>query len=434
MNGASYLLGVLLFIKLFLRFSNTRVCRLDEKPSRTYKFWIWASAGLTVLILLWCLVHALNARANYVVDERKFYYQEILEWLPHSYSSSHSWFYFWTYLGVALSFWAVRDWILGIPLHERSRKLATPRINKLLWLISINATILAIECILQRLEGSGKLLFLIQPKINYRAEAQFGPYAYRSNAAQYFNLIWPLTLAFWYVLKNAASPHRNERVGGRPHLLLFPGIILMAASPIISLSRGGALVSLLLMGIASILFVFFDQKKSFLHRLSILLVVFSILGLAKLISWELLKPRLESMMQGEMSDREETYSNAIKMVEDFFWFGSGPGTFDPLYQLYLSTPKEIWYGQLHNDWLETLITFGLIGSLLLLGWLVLICFRWFIPKGITWPRLGYVLPISGITGCLLHAIVDFPLQIHSVLFAFMLNCVVLSVCSRSSQP
>jgi len=39
-----------------------------------------------------------------------------------------------------------------------------------------------VEGILQRLEGSGHLLFILKPRINQTAEAQFGPYAYRGNA------------------------------------------------------------------------------------------------------------------------------------------------------------------------------------------------------------------------------------------------------------
>jgi hypothetical protein len=49
-------------------------------------------------------------------------------------------------------------------------------------LLAINGALLGVEGIVQRLEGSGKLLFLIQPQVN-RSETQFGPYAYRANAA-----------------------------------------------------------------------------------------------------------------------------------------------------------------------------------------------------------------------------------------------------------
>ena len=41
-----------------------------------------------------------------------------------------------------------------------------------------------------------------------------------------------------------------------------------------------------------------------------------------------------------------------------------------------------------------------------------------------------------LTGCLLHARFDFPLQIYSILFLFLLECAILSVvtCHRPGLP
>ena len=41
------------------------------------------------------------------------YHDKYIRWLPHSFDSSRTWFAFWSYLGLACSFWAVRDWLLG---------------------------------------------------------------------------------------------------------------------------------------------------------------------------------------------------------------------------------------------------------------------------------------------------------------------------------
>jgi O-antigen ligase len=207
----------------------------------------------------------------------------------------------------------------------------------------------------------------------------------------------------------------------------------MAASPIISLSRAGAMVAFLLILGATAAFLFLDQKKPLSHRLGIAFGFLIALAFAKYLSWDALKPRFEAMLQGDLSGREDLFSNAIQMMRDFFWFGSGPGTFNPLYQLFITNPKDVWYAQAHSDWLEILITFGFVGFVMLFTAVLCVLVKWFIPKGFSLPLLAYMFPVLGLFGCLLHAIVDFPLQIHSVLFMFLINCSILSSCQSTSS-
>src|SRR3989442_5721227 len=97
---------------------------------------------------------------------------------------------------------------------------------------------------------------------NRSGELQFGPYAYRSNAAQYLNLLWPVCLGFWWTLRQAHErPGRaGPRVGGGPHVLLLPCAVLMAAAPIIATSRDGAIVSADGMPVALALLMFTQRK------------------------------------------------------------------------------------------------------------------------------------------------------------------------------
>ena len=93
-------------------------------------------------------------------------------------------------------------------------------------------------------------LWLVEPRVNKGVETFFGPYAYRSNAAQYFNLAWPVCLGFWWTLQRKWGFRRFT------HQWLLLSAILMAACPVISTSRGGALVMwalLLLSGLVLVL-------------------------------------------------------------------------------------------------------------------------------------------------------------------------------------
>jgi len=89
--------------------------------------------------------------------------------------------------------------------------------------------------------------------------------------------------------------------------------------------------------------------------------------------------------------------------------------------------------QLHNDWLETLITFGGLGFALILLALLTVLGRWFIRGGIPAPRVFVMFVWLALGSCLLFAAVDFPFQIYSILFLFLLLCAVLSGLSRSEN-
>lgn len=82
-------------------------------------------------------------------------------------------------------------------------------------------------------------------------------------------------------------------------------------------------------------------------------------------------------------------------------------------------------GQLHNDWLETLITFGRLGSALLLAAGAWILARWFRGGGIRipWPFVAFFWIALG--GCLLHARSTFTAGIYSIQFVFVLLCAAL---------
>ena len=461
MNGAGDALGLLLLAKLFIRAAKGYAAPRWTIPSRrpgahpnqeqtAARLITRVLAALTLLILGYCLAAAVNAGATYNSETRLFEYHSYLKWLPHSFDSQRTWFVFWMYLGLAGSFWAVRDWLSGMTPDEAravrsqagkdsgnpSHRLPS-RLRWLLWLLCVNGALLGLEAIVQRAAGSDKLLFWVQPRVNTSGESQFGPYAYRSNAAQYFNLLWPLCLGFWWVLQRGGG----RRAGSHHALLLCAAI--MAACPIISSSRGGALVSAGILVVAVIylaatnLFSFTSRAKVARGRARTtwLLALFfaAVLGLGWYFGWALLEPRMEQIGEG-FSGREEMFAAARPMAGDYPWFGTGPGTFATVFQLYRISNATYWPEQLHNDWLETRITFGWAGLGLVLAALGCIALRRLAPGRIRAGRRFVVLAWLGLAGCLVHARFDFPFQIHSLIFLFLIICAILFTASgRSSQ-
>ena len=490
MNIVGYLLGLLLLLKVFIRrvrhypaprwenFS-TRTGALTRHRDPAVRMLTRTLAWLTLAVLAWCLTSAWNSAANYDPETRQFDYQSYISWLPHSLDGHSSWNYLCIYLGLAASFWSVVDWLAGMTAHEErilpgmarsGSDKTTPqfpaRLRTLLWLLCLNGLALGVEAIVQRASGSNKLLFLVQPRVHIDGESQFGSYAYRSNAAQYFNLLWPLALGFWLTLQQRAAEVRS-----RAHHWLLLAAAVMAACPIISTSRGGALVSVGLLGLAMLyllLAAFLARprtaKKRSRHRRNkpllppettaapaaplaaatsvrqaaprpaaakanttgwLLLFLTITLSMGWYFGWDLLAPRMDQIGAG-YDAREDMYKAAEPMTKDYPLFGTGPGTFGTVFQLYRFSDEVYWPGQLHNDWLETQITFGWLGLGLICSALAVVGLRGLAPGGVLRgsQRLEVFIWL-GLIGSMIFALFDFPFQIHSVLLLFLVMCALL---------
>jgi hypothetical protein len=405
-----------------------------------------ALAALTTVILAYCLIAAINARSTFVSREMAFVPHEYIAWLPHSYDSGATWQAFWMYLGLALTFWAARDWLLGKTAKERRASRAEEReaedhsafptrLQRLLWVLCLNGALLALEGILQRLSGTDKLLWLLQPVVNQTGDMQFGPYSYRSNAAQYLNLLWPVCLGQWWTLRRAdrRAGRATGRVGSGPQVVLLPCAILIAAAPIISSSRGGAIVAAGEMLVALAVLLVAQRKGHGAMRLGVIIVFGAALVLAGRLGWEKLGPRLKTILSDDMSGRVEIYRNAEQMALDFPVFGTGPGTFPQVYHLYRANAQETWAAYAHNDWLETRVTFGWVGFVTIILALGIVVLGWFGEGGINAHWLFVSLIWLALAGCLVHARFDFPLQIYSTLALFLHLCAILFCLSRKGS-
>ena len=455
-NIAGFSLGALLFFKLGIRhLGGYRPPRwageADKSSSASLSSTLPAIARiglltLTIGFVCFCLTSAVNARSSYHPYQFSFDYFKHLSWLPYTYDRDSSWFAFWNYFALALSFWAIWDWLQGkSPNESRARRWSdqsnvaaepalSTRLRRLLWLLAVNGALLGVEGVLQRLSGTDKLLWLVSTHINTGAESLFATYAYRSNAAQYFNLLWPVALGFWWTLQNAVrhQSRRDQRLARQTHHLLLPCIVIMAACPIISGSRAGALVTMACIILAGCILLFALRKAHGAAKFGLFLFLLAILGFGIYFGGDQLVRRMRQFDQG-FEQREQTYAAARPMAKEHPLFGTGPGTFNVLFQFYRSSLDEYWPAQLHNDWLETLITFGWLGSGMIGLAFLLAVTRWFLPGGIPaeWPFVSMLWLALG--GCLVHARFDFPLQICSILLLFLMICAILFSLTRRGQ-
>ncbi len=364
MNGLGYLLGIFFGIKLAIRkWTGYRPARWIENNvsrrnanARLAQLVVHTLAVMTILILAYCLLGVVNARSTYHREAASFEYHPFISWLPNSHDRHGGWLAFCNYLALALSFWALRDWLLGKSISEertersqlnvfglRQTFVLPERLRRLLWVLCINGGLLGIECIVQRLADTNKLLFVMETRINKTATDQFGPFAYRSNAAQYFNLVWPACLGLWCSLRRSAAVARHPSPVTR-HLILIC-VMIMAAAPIISSTRAGAIVAFAEIVLAAGILCFAGPQTGLKAKAGILLFAGLTLGFGAWLGWATLAPRLEpEEFQSSLAGRNEMYETARQMSRDYPVFGTGPGTFEPLFQLYRVKPGRILAG------------------------------------------------------------------------------------------
>jgi O-antigen ligase len=454
MNLAGYVATGLLAIKWALRHGWGYRPPVWGKPeSVTGRRLVWGLGGLTLVILGYMLVSAVNARATWQPETQSFLYRKFLPWLPHSYHAQGTWQLLANYTALAGFFWALWDWLRGqTPEEERAQRrqhlaraatdqAATAhlpsRLRLLFWVLCVNGGLLALEGIVQRQSGTTKLLWLVEPRINKEASSHFGPYAYRANGAQFLNLLWPLALGFWWTL------HRAQGFRAWRHHMLLLAAAVMAAGPFIATARGGALVAGgmliaagLFLGGSALLFPERTTRVSVRSRIATGLTLALFFGgavlLARNFGWSELTERMTQLDAG-LENREQIYETARGIARDYRWFGTGPGSFIALFPLYRSGPEEYWPAQLHHDWLETRITFGVVGFGLVLGALGVVLARWWVPGGIHGGRRLVGLLWLALLGTLVHARFDFPFQIYSILMVVLTHGAVLFTLSRRGQ-
>jgi len=444
MNVAGYTLGGLLVAKLIIR------DQLGHKPERwrseTPDWLTRTLAVLTLAILGYVLVAALNVRAVYDPTRMDFSFRPHVTWLPHSYDQAKSWQSFANYLALAGFFWSVCDWLLGKSARElraprsdntiaTQRHLVPLRLRRLLWILSVNGALLAIVALAQRLDGEGKLLWLVEPRINKEAIMQLGPYAYRANGAQYFNLLWPLALAFWWMLRREARRARkiDTKQSSLKSPILLLAVLLLAVCPIISTSRGGAVITIAGLFATAVLVISALRHRHPATKFVSIVFFGTVLSVGLYLGWDHLADRLKSA-EADLFAREDIYATAREIVRDYPVFGTGPGSFESVFQLYRSSTDEYWPAQLHNDWLETLVTFGWVGSALIALAFACVVGRWWRCGGIETDWRFPAMIWLALAGCLAHARFDFPLQVYSILHLFLLECAILFVLTRRRVP
>lgn len=122
--------------------------------------------------------------------------------------------------------------------------------------------------------------------------------------------------------------------------------------------------------------------------------------------------------------RFDYWSDVVIAVETYFPWGSGIGTFDPVYRALedLNRMSAPYFNLAHNDYLQVLLEAGLWGGLLIACFLLL--FAWLAFRKVEGAPFRKAAAFS-ILILLVHSAGDYPLRMLSLLTLFGLLCALL---------
>ena len=261
-----------------------------------------------------------------------------------------------------------------------------------------------------------------------------GTFVARAHFANYLAICGSVGIALMLILSGKSTPNSRQQrwrelidwaMSNKIRLRL--GLVIIAIGLVMSRSRMGNtafFVSLTAVGILCLILSRERSKPLAFLVVSILaldmVVVGSFVGIDQVVS------RIEQTT-ATTEHRDEVAEDSLVYWQDFFWLGSGGGSYYATYPRYKDDTVGGYYDHAHNDYLEISTEFGLIG-LLLFGAVVSVTF-W---RSMTTYRRSRDRHIQGvcfavlmaISILLIHSTVDFNLQMPA---NASLICVVLAL-------
>lgn len=459
MNIIAFAAGLLLLFRYMLRKKLDPQNRLYDIAGiewQTHHRLEQFAQVLSFILIAYSFIYVINARILFDPSTQQLtYIDSYIHWLPHSYDRNLSWNEFLRVLALLLTFWATRDWLLdsilprrmdvirsphrkgGKPMHLSGTKLS-PHSKRLLVVLVINAAVLAFVGILQKLGSNDRLLWFFTPEFQL-ARSHFGPFVYRGNAVVYLNLAW--CLGVFLVSKLIVEEFRNAgsvRFGQGSYLAIIPGLALLILASFMAGSRMGAL--LCLFSILCIAFVFIIKSRKRLRNFALCFLALFILSFGTIMlggtrGFDRIKNTFKIGTAPMQEDRYDIYKHLPDMIADHTLWGVGPGAFSTVYFFHRgpqrtgiqSDDSVGWSAWAHSDPLEILITFGVVGTILIaILSLIIVVFS---LQTFRFRRDDNSLEILSIGMCtfLIHSCFDFPFQVYSLSHLFIVTLALFSV-------
>jgi hypothetical protein len=313
--------------------------------------------------------------------------------------------------------------LLGTMLFVSDLSQSSRWLLRLWYIIALVGGSIALLGLLQKATGARMIFWQPPPKDEQvRVTTFFATYFYHGNAGAFLNLVWPLTAG---LVIRAFSRQSEPGMRALWTIVFLVTIAGVAANT----SRMAQVVALVLLVVIGLYFGPRLLRRTSGTQKSVaivgsLAIVLALIALAQathleqpLNRWQLVSGQLRADARWHAS------RVALRALPSAGLLGSGPGTFRvvfPGYNFASGHPVPGSWRFLHEDYLQTVIEWGWVGSslwaLLFFGGIAIGILSYNRYAARDWiPRRRVIQPMAivALGGVAMHALVDFPFQIES---------------------
>jgi O-antigen ligase len=296
----------------------------------------------------------------------------------------------------------------------------TARAQAAAWMLTGYGFAVAAFALVQALSSTSKLYWIRTPRFGGWI---YGPYVNHNHYAGLMEMLAPVPLVF-ALTRGAAGPRKT---------MAAIAAALMAGTIFLSGSRGGMLALVVQGVVLTILLIRRQQGRKVAVAIAIFLVVG--VGLLVWLGGSELSQRLASIhseTRTELSGgtRLEIDRDALKMFPRKPLLGWGLGVFPDVYPQFRSFYTNFVINEAHNDYLQLLVETGGLGFATML-WFLWSVYRNGTRKLGNWPEdpngATALAAMLGVTGILVHGLVDFNLQVPANAALFYVLCGVAAM-------
>ena len=299
----------------------------------------------------------------------------------------------------------------------------TTDVRRILVTLTLFGMSVGMFAVLQSLTSNGKIYWLRPLRFGGWI---YGPYVNHNHYAGLMEMLVPIPLVFAF----------TKYAHGRKRWMAAAAAAFMGATIFLSGSRGGMAA----FSFEIALFFWFLFRERTRNGAVLLLSTFLLIAMA-CVAWiggSEVSDRISSLTSHNPDElhsdiRLKIYRDSLLMFRQHPVLGTGLGTFADVYPQYRSFYTNQTVNRAHNDYLQLLTDMGILGFGAGL-WFLFAASRRAVRKTRNWSAdvngAVALAALLGITGILVHSLVDFNLQIPANAMLFFVMCSVAAMNSH----
>jgi O-antigen ligase len=294
--------------------------------------------------------------------------------------------------------------------------LRSAQARNLAVIFSVYGAVIAGFALLQGISSNGRLYWVRQPRMGGWV---YGPYVNHNHYAGLMEMLVPIPLI---LSLTRLAPHRL-RTAAAVAAAVMVGTIFLSGS------RGGMLAIVAELVILAALLV--KQKLGLRTAIGIGVFLAIVVGLLTWIGGGELSRRIATAGPAHSELAADIRANinrdGLRMFLQKPVLGWGLGSFPIVYPQFRTFYTNFFVNEAHNDYLQLLVEVGLLGFAVMV-WFVVTLYRKAVKKIGNWTgEINGAIALAsllGLSGILVHSMVDFNLQIPANAALFYVLCTI----------